>query len=72
LVEQALRALDRADEAAAIVTAEGMVVGGTGKMAHCHPLLRIEKESRSLFSKLWGLLNLHWDNPTFHRDREML
>lgn len=61
LIEQALRALDRAAEAREIVATEGLMTGGSGKMSHLHPLLKVEKESMALFGKLWAQLSLAWD-----------
>ena len=62
LLEQALRALDRADEAAAVVVQEGLTRTTTKSGAvHVHPVLRVESESRTLFAKIWQNLGLAWD-----------
>ncbi|MCH8083368.1 MAG: hypothetical protein IH885_03950 [Myxococcales bacterium] len=62
LVVAALTALDRADECRARVQAEGMtsVTKSTGAI-HCHPLMKVEREQRSLFLKIWGQLNFQWN-----------
>lgn len=62
LVTEALRALDRADEAAAIVSSEGMTFTTEGtKTVHVRPEVKIERESRMLFLRAWGQLHLEWD-----------
>jgi phage terminase small subunit len=60
-VAEALRALNRADQARAIIDAEGMtfVTEGTGTV-HVHPLVKVERESRQLFFRLWSGLGLNW------------
>lgn len=63
VVQTALEALDRAD-AAAVIEREGMLVAG-GKTPHAHPLLKVEKDNRQLFAKLWRQLGLSGDNHTF-------
>jgi hypothetical protein len=62
LVEQALRALDRATAAAELVDAEGMTsTTETTGTFHVHPAVRIERESRQLFARIWGgMLHLEW------------
>lgn len=66
LIGEALRALDRADEAAAIVDAEGMsFTTETTKTVHLHPLVKVEREQRQLFAKLWSsMCHLEWDSQT--------
>ena len=63
LVIVALDALDLADECRARVQAEGMTstTKSTGAI-HVHPLMRVEKEARSTFSKIWGQLNFQWNH----------
>ena len=62
LLEQALTALDRADEAAEIVRKEGMVTKTTTTGAvHVHPMVKVERENRGLFAKLWRQLRLDFD-----------
>lgn len=58
LVQTALEALDRADQAREVVAAEGMTVRTekTGT-AHAHPLLKVEAESRKTFMKIWDRLD---------------
>lgn len=60
LVQTALECLDRADEAAEAIAQEGMVCGA-GKMQHVHPLLKVEKDNRQLFARLWNELGLSRD-----------
>lgn len=52
LLRVALLALDRADAARVRIDADGLMVAGE-KMAHCHPLLPVEKDSRAAFMKAW-------------------
>ena len=54
--------MDRADQAAAILNREGLITGSTsGKMAHVHPAVRIEKDARAEFRRIWGQLSLDWN-----------
>ena len=54
MITTALEALDRADAARAKVEADGMTTTTkTTGAVHLHPLLRVERESRQLFAKLW-------------------
>lgn len=62
LLIAALEALDRADEARKLIQQQGMVTAeGKGKMQHVNPLVKIERDNRGLFAKLWTQLNLQWD-----------
>ena len=62
LLEQALTALDRADEAAEIVRKEGMTTKTTTTGAvHVHPLVKVERENRGLFARLWKQLGFGFD-----------
>ena len=62
LVIAALEALDLADECMAQVRVEGLTrTTKKSGMPHVHPLLKIEKEQRSLFARLWGQLNFQWN-----------
>jgi phage terminase small subunit len=62
LLEQALLALDRADQAAAELAGKSLTTTTekTGAV-HVHPAVKIEREGRQQFAKLWGQLNLSWD-----------
>lgn len=61
LLETALRTLDRAEAAAAVVEKQGMVVKTkrTGAL-HVHPLLKVEKDQRQLFLRCWQELSFSW------------
>lgn len=61
LLEQALRSLDRADEARQAIAGEGMTTRteSTGAL-HVHPLTKIELQHRQLFSRLWIQLGFDW------------
>jgi phage terminase small subunit len=61
LLETALRALDRADQAAQVLDQEGLTFSTqkTGAV-HAHPLVKVEKEARSLFMSAWSALKLAW------------
>lgn len=61
LIEEALRALDRADEAAAIVNRDGLsFTTETTGAVHIHPAVRIEREARQMFAKIWSGMHLDW------------
>ncbi len=63
LVIAALDALDLADECRARVRAEGLTATTkTTGAVHVHPLMKVEKEQRSLFAKIWGQLNFQWNH----------
>jgi hypothetical protein len=61
LLEQCLRAIDRADELRAVIDREGLTstTRTTGAL-HIHPLAKLETEHRSLFVKLARALRLEW------------
>ena len=62
LVIVALDALDLADECRARVRAEGLTsTTKTTGAVHVYPLMKVEKEQRGLFSKIWGQLNFQWN-----------
>ena len=58
-IHSALLALDRADEAAAILKRDGLTTTNkaTG-VVHIHPAQRIEKDARTLFHRVWKELDL--------------
>jgi len=61
-IQAALESLDRADAARLIIEEEGMLLpAGEKGLAHCHPLLKTEKDSRALFAKLWSQLNMQYE-----------
>jgi phage terminase small subunit len=66
LVQTALEALDRADEARKQVEKEGLTTTTkTTGAVHVHPLLKVERDNRALFARIWhGQLRLHWDYRT--------
>lgn len=65
MIEEALRALDRADQARAIIDAgELTTTTETTGAVHVHPAYRIEKESRAMFAALFDKLSLEWDCQT--------
>lgn len=59
LLEEALRALDRADECRRIIADEGLTTKteATGAV-HVHPLAKLERESRAQFMSAWKKLGL--------------
>ena len=62
LLEQCLRALDRADEVRQLLATQALVsVTTTTGAAHLNPLLKLEKEARESFAKLANMLDLAWD-----------
>ncbi len=66
LILAALESLDRAEEARLIIAEEGMLLpAGERTIAHVHPLLKVERDSRALFAKLWNQLNLQYEPHKF-------
>lgn len=64
MVTTALEARDRAEECRLTVDREGLTTTTeTTKAIHLHPLLKVERENRQLFARLWMQLNLHF-KPT--------
>ena len=62
LLEEGLFALDRAQRARDIIQKEGLLVEGEkSKIPHAHPCLRVEKEAKAQFLKVWKLLGLRWN-----------
>ncbi len=65
----ALEAFDRADAAREAIAVEGMTTETKRSgVTHLHPLLRVEKESRALFAKIWSQMNLQF-NPSLDSRR---
>jgi hypothetical protein len=65
LLTVALEALTRAETAAKLIECEGMTsVTKTTGAIHLHPLVKVERESRALFAKIWSQLHLEWWQPT--------
>lgn len=63
LFRTALEALDRADEARALIAEQGLTqVTESAGAVYGNPMLKVERESRALFAKLWGDLGLGWDH----------
>jgi P27 family predicted phage terminase small subunit len=61
LFQTALEALDRAEQARLTVEREGMTTTTErSSVVHVHPLLRVERDARAQFSKIWSDLRLHW------------
>jgi len=62
LLQTALEALDRAEEARQAIAQQGLVtVTKTTGAVHINPLLKVEKDNRQLFARIWCELSLHWD-----------
>lgn len=62
MVQTALEALDRADAAREAVEVAGMTTTTkTTGAVHVHPLVKVERESRAQFTKVWGTLNLAFE-----------
>ncbi len=62
LVQSALEALDRADQAREQIAIEGLTfTTKTTGAVHVHPLAKLEKESRAAFVATWsGVLKFNW------------
>ncbi len=55
----ALECLDRAEAARVVIETEGMIiVNPESGMGHVHPLIRVEKDSRGTFARVWRDLAL--------------
>jgi phage terminase small subunit len=62
LLRSGLEAMDRSDEATALLAAEGLTVISAGSgVAHVHPAVRIEKDARGQFAGIWRQLGLDMD-----------
>jgi hypothetical protein len=62
MFQEALEALDLADQARQARIKEGLVtITKRSGVSHTNPLLKIERENRQLFTKIWTTLNLYWD-----------
>ena len=62
MFQEALEALDLADLAREARIKEGLItVTKRSGVSHINPLLKIERENRQLFAKIWTSLNLYWD-----------
>jgi hypothetical protein len=63
MIEIALRELDRATAAREQIEVDGLVtVSKKSRVAHAHPLVRVEQAARQAFTRLWsGVLRLDWD-----------
>lgn len=62
MLQVALESLDRADQASAEIQKHGMTsTTKTTGAIHVHPLVKVERESRALFAKLWGVMNLQYN-----------
>ena len=62
LLQTALEALDRADQARVHLAREGLTTTSKhSKVVHIHPLARLEREARQQFVRIWNGLGLTWD-----------
>lgn len=62
LLEVALRALDRSDQAARLIEEQGLTsVTPRSGAIHLNPLTKLEIENRSLFFKIMASLGLRFD-----------
>jgi hypothetical protein len=56
--------MTRAEEAGKLLRTEGMVFKSeTTGTIHVHPAVKIERESRALFSRIWTQLHFEWWAP---------
>lgn len=62
LLTAGLEALDRADKAREAIAATCLTTKTERSgVTHVNPLVKIERESRQQFARIWGELNLAWD-----------
>jgi hypothetical protein len=60
LLEMALGEFDRANQARQDLDKEGLTIRkGKGGLLHAHPLLKVERDSRQLFARIWSELGLN-------------
>ena len=64
----ALSALDRADQASAVIAIEGLTTKTALGLSHAHPLLKVEKDARQQFATIWRSVGLDrepvkWTKP---------
>lgn len=66
LITIALESLDRADEARELISEQGLTseTKRTGAI-HVNPLLKIERESKNLFVKIFNDLGLRFDHHEY-------
>jgi len=65
LLQTGLEALDRADQAKRQVDAEGLTTTTkTTGAVHVHPLVKVERENRQLFVRIWDQLALQFCHAT--------
>jgi P27 family predicted phage terminase small subunit len=54
LVQVALEALDRAEQASAVLKVEGLTATtATTGAVHVHPAVKVERDSQALFVRIW-------------------
>jgi phage terminase small subunit len=65
VLRAALEALDRADAARLAIAEQGMIsITERSGMAHVNPLVKVEREARLDFAKLWKQTGLEtWETP---------
>jgi phage terminase small subunit len=62
LLQAALESLDRAEEARLAISSAGMTTKTkTTGAVHVHPLVKVEREARGQFAKIWSDLNFGFD-----------
>ncbi|MFC1660556.1 hypothetical protein ACFL3S_03680 [Gemmatimonadota bacterium] len=60
LLNEGLRARDRAEEARRTLAAQGVTFTSDSGVVHVHPAVRIEKDSTGIFIRVWNQLGLNW------------
>lgn len=65
LLQTALEALDRADQAKEQLDREGLTwTTKSSGAVHVHPLLKVEKDARGAFAQIWNRLGLFFDGAS--------
>ncbi len=72
LLSEALSALDRATAAREQIDREGMVAVSSTGVPHANPLLRVEKDARQQFARIWTELGLSQPATTIGSAMELL
>jgi P27 family predicted phage terminase small subunit len=67
LLQIALEAFDRAGEASALLRTEGLTMQtATSGAVHVHPAVKIERDNRALFVRVWTVLGFAKDEPGWY------
>ena len=63
LLQTALEALDRREEARKVINKDGIVTVSPSGLKRAHPALKIEKESTAAFLQAWRMIGFNLEPP---------